>query len=136
MSEPNGMLAYIIAGREIRCSTPHVKCLLLYYCSNVGRDGTFFKSLLDISFETGLADSFIRKTNEEWRKKGVLTWVEGDWRKKTANTYTLKLDLLKKIAENSKKQRDDVKEAARQKAADRARRYRESHKSALRLPEA
>jgi hypothetical protein len=129
MAEPTGMLAYIVAGREIRCSTAHAKCLLLYYCANVGKDGTFFKSLLDISFETRLSDSFIRRTNDEWRKKKLISWVEGDWHKGLANTYTLNLPLMQKMAEHSKKQRDDVQEIAREKTAERVRRFRERQKA-------
>ncbi len=125
MAELTGMLAYIVAGREIRCSNPHVKCLLQYYCSNVNKEGTFFKSMLDICAETRLCEKFVRNTNNEWREKKILDWIEGDWRKRTANTYTLNLDLLKRLAAKSEKSCDDVKERERQLAADRARRYRE-----------
>jgi len=128
MAEPTGMLAYIIAGREIRCGTVHAKCLLQYYCSNVNKDGKFFKSMLDICAETKLSRAFVAYTNDDWKKKGVLSWAEGDWRKKTANTYTLNLAILRKIASDSQKACAESKERERQQAAERARTYRERHK--------
>jgi hypothetical protein len=121
------MLAYIIAGREIRCSTVHGKCLLLYYCTNVNRGGSFFKSVLDICAETHLAESTVHRLNSGMKELGILSWVSGDWRKGLSNTYTLDLSKMQAMSEQTQKGRDAAKEKSRQKAAERARRYRANH---------
>lgn len=125
MAKPiTGMLAYIVAGREIRCSSVHVKCLLQYYCSNVNVDGSFFKSTLDIYADTKLSESFIHRTNAKWKDIGLLSWVEGDWRKRLANRYTLNLAILRTLATDCEKHRDKAKLSFNQKAAERACKYR------------
>jgi hypothetical protein len=127
VAKPTGMLAFIVAGREIRCKTVHGKCLILYYCSNVNREGSFFKSTLDICAQTTIAESTVREINAKLREMGMLSWVKGSNLKHHANTYTLNLTKMQAMAESTKQSRDDAKEKSRQQAAARARRYREKH---------
>src|SRR5713101_7844857 len=75
--EPTGMLAYIVAAREIRTKDVNRKLLLLYYASNVGSHGSFFKCLLDISLDTGLSESTVQRINKDWQDKGILSWEKG-----------------------------------------------------------
>jgi hypothetical protein len=123
--EPTGFLAYIIAGREARCKTIASKCLLQYYCSNACKDGTFFKSTLDICIDTRISERTVRRFNDGLKGFGVLTWVEGDSFRHLANAYTLHLPKLKEFAVASKKQHEAAKDKARELSAERSRRYRE-----------
>jgi hypothetical protein len=122
-----GMLAYIVAGREIRCKTVHGKCLLLYYCANAGKDGSFFKSTLDICAETTLAESTVRRVNAGLKVMGLLTWVEGSNLTHRANAYTLNLSKMQVMAASTKQGRDSSKDIIKKQWAARARRYREKH---------
>jgi len=127
-----GMLAYIIAGREIRCKNAHTKCLLLYYCCNVGKTGSFFKSMLDIHTETGLAESTIRELNGRFKQMGFLSWVAGSNLQKRANTYTLDLDKMQSLAEATLTFHNANKNRIRQQWAERARRYRRKRSASRR----
>lgn len=125
-AETTGMLAYIIAAREMKCGSVHSKCLLQYYASNCGKEGSFFKSTVDISAETGLSERFIRKTNALWESEavGILSTVQGNWMKHQANTYRLNLSRLQSVSEKNKLQIEDRRTRAKRKAAERAARYR------------
>ena len=127
-----GMLAYIIAGREIRCKTVHGKCLLQYYCSNVNAHGSFFKSTLDICAETTLAESTVREMNSKLKQMGILSWVKGSNLNHRANVYTLNLEKMQEMAEVTTQKRDDSKDRIKQQWAERARRYREKHRPSRR----
>jgi hypothetical protein len=129
MANVTGMLAYIIAGREIRCSTVHGKCLLQYYCSNVNRGGSFFKSTVDISSETKLSERFIRKVNATWKQNGFVTWVRGSNLTGDANRYTLNLEKLQAAAAQSEDPRDKARILSNLKTAERMRRYRAKQQS-------
>src|ERR1035438_8783136 len=118
--EPTGMLAYIIAAREIRTTEVSRKLLLLYYASNVGRQGSFFKSLLDISLDTGLSESTVQRINKDWQGKGLLAWEKGSVTRSLANTYRLDLSKLQKAVESSRKAFEGAEQRSRRKAADRA----------------
>jgi hypothetical protein len=121
---PTGMLAYIVAAREMRCASPHSKCLLQYYASNVDRQGKFFKSLLDICAETGLSQSFVRKTNAYWKKINLLSWEEGSWTNGKANVYRLSLPHLKAYLQNRRPEIETTKLHMRQQSAVRVKRWR------------
>jgi hypothetical protein len=127
VAEPTGFLAYIVAGRDFRCKTVQGKCLLQYYCSNVSKDGTFFKSMLDICADTSIAESTVREFNGKLKGMGVLSWIEGSNLTKRANTYTLHLTRMKALVEAGKKLRESAKQKAREQSAERSRRYREKH---------
>jgi hypothetical protein len=122
--EITGMLAYIICAREMKCGSVHSKCLLLYYAANCDRHGSFFKSMVDICAETGLSESFVRKTNAYWEKVGIMSSTEGNWAKHLANRYHLHLTKLRGVCAANKKQVDQAKVAAREKSAQRSQRYR------------
>jgi len=119
-----GMLAYIIAGRNLRPSSPYAKCLLQYYCSNVNTKGSFFKSTFDTAYETGLSERFIYKTNAKWKELGILSWEPGNSFQKKANAYTINLEKLLVAVEKSIRDHDKSVTTKRQKWAERARRYR------------
>jgi hypothetical protein len=124
-----GMLAYIVAGRELRPTSPYAKCLLQYYCSNVNKHGSFFKSAFNIQFETGLSERFIRKTNAKWKTGGLLSWVQGSNLTKRANTYTLDLEKLQKFVSQSIETHNAYTLKLRQQSAERSQKYRERRKS-------
>jgi hypothetical protein len=123
-----GMLAYIVAARNLRPPDVEAKCLLQYYCSNANEHGTFFKSVLDIHMETALSPAFIHKTNAQWQKLGLLAWVAGNSFQNRANTYTINLEILKKASEGSIRKYDADKMKLRQQWAARSRRYRAKKK--------
>ena len=125
--EPTGMLAYIIAAREIRTTDVNRKVLLLYYASNVNSHGSFFKSLLDISLDTGLSESTVQRINKDWQDKGILSWEKGSVTRSLANTYRLDLSKLQKAVESTRRNFEGAEQRRRRKAADRAKRYRERH---------
>ena len=125
--EPTGMLAYIVAAREIRTTDVRRKLLLLYYASNVGSHGSFFKSLLDISLDTGLSESTVQRINKDWQGKGILSWDKGSVARSLANTYRLDLSKLQKAVESTRRDFESAAQRSRRKAADRAKRYRERH---------
>ncbi|MGA9932224.1 MAG: hypothetical protein WBQ13_14860 [Terriglobales bacterium] len=125
MGKPlTGMLAYIVAARDLRPPDVRAKCLLQYYCSNVNQHGTFFKSVLDIHMETALSPATIHRINAQWKVIGLLAWVEGNSFQKKANTYTVNLEILRKAAEASIKQYETDKAKVKQQSALRSRRYR------------
>jgi hypothetical protein len=125
--EPTGMLAYIIAAREIRTTDVNRKVLLLYYASNVNTHGSFFKSLLDISLDTGLSESTVQRINKDWQGQGLLSWEKGSVTRSLANTYRLDLSKLQKAVESTRRNFEGAEQRRRRKAADRAKRYRERH---------
>lgn len=129
MSKPlSGMMEYIVAARELRPPDVEAKCLLQYYCSNVGSTGSFFKSVLDIHMETALSPAFIHKTNAQWKALGLLSWVAGNSFQKKANTYTISLDTLKRASEGSIKKYEADKVKVREQWAARSRKYRAKKK--------
>ena len=123
MSKPTGMLAYIVAGREIRFKTVHGKCLMLYYCSNVNKEGKFFKSMLDICAETTLSEKTVRRLNSAMKSMGVLSWTEGTNGK--ANDYQLNLSKMEHFVAITAKDRIATKDKQRHQWAERSRRYRD-----------
>jgi hypothetical protein len=123
-----GFLAYVVAARNLRPPDVHAKCLLQYYCSNVDDHGTFFKSVLDIHMETALSPAYVHKINAQWKKIGLLSWVEGNSFQKKANTYTLNLEILRKAMENSINKYEADKVKIKQQWAVRSRRYRAKQK--------
>jgi hypothetical protein len=138
--ELTGMLAYIVAAREMKCGSVHSKCLLLYYASNCGKDGSFFKSTVDIAAETGLSERFIRKTNAIWESTavGILSSIQGSSVKHQANTYQLNLPKLRSICDKNKTAIEDRRTREKRKAAERAARYRAKKseaKAAVTLPD-
>jgi hypothetical protein len=126
--EYTGFMAYVVAAREIKCSSASKKCLLQYYASNVNKDGSFFRSMLDICAETSLAESFVRKTNTEWEAKKILKCIEGNWRDGKANVYILSLPVLQQIARSSRSIIDKAKDVMRDKATKRMQKYRAKKK--------
>jgi hypothetical protein len=122
--ELTGMLAYIAAARELRCSSVHAKCLLQYYASNVNQHGKFFKSTADISAETRLSESFIRKTNAVWEHIKLIAVVAHPRSDGKANDYSLDLKRLRIAVENAKEDKAATKERARLITAERVRRHR------------
>jgi AraC-like DNA-binding protein len=125
--EPTGMLAYIIAAREIRTRDVRRKVLLLYYASNVSSHGSFFKSLLDISLDTGLSESTVQRINKDWQDNGLLSWEKGSVTRSLANIYRLDLGKLQQAVKSTRKNFEGAEQRSRRKAADRAKRYRERH---------
>jgi AraC-like DNA-binding protein len=125
--EPTGMLAYIIAARSVRTRDVKRKVLLLYYACNVGSQGSFFKTLLDISLDTGLSESTVQRINKDWQGKGLLSWEKGSVTRSLANTYRLDLGKLQRAVESSRKDFESAEQRSRRKAADRAKRYRDRH---------
>jgi hypothetical protein len=123
-----GFLAYVVTARNIRPTDVEAKCLLQYYCSNVDEHGTFFKSVLDIHMETALSPAYIHKTNAKWKTLGLLSWVEGNSFQKKANTYTLSLEILRKVMENSIKKYEADRVKIKTQWAARSRRYRANQK--------
>jgi hypothetical protein len=127
----SNFMAYIVAARQMICKGTicpgsSSKCLLLYYCSNVNKDGKFFKSTLDICLETGLAESTVYTLNALWEKWTMLTVTRNDWRSGKANDYQIHLKVLQQLSENTQVIRKDKTESAKKKAAIRSQRYREN----------
>jgi hypothetical protein len=90
----------------------------------VNKEGSFFKSTLDICAETRLSERFIRKTNAGLKQNGFLTWVKGNNLTGDANRYTINLEKLQAAAARSKEPRDRIKLLANLKTAERMRKYR------------
>jgi hypothetical protein len=130
-SKPTGHLAYCIAAKAIRCSSFQKKVLLLYYAIRADEHGRFFDSNFNISAETGVSDSTITRTNQEWQRAKLLTVTEPEFGSGKANEYQLHLDALQRVASTA---HADV-EAQRLKAIslaqhrERQQRYRDSHKA-------
>lgn len=132
--EITGMLAYVIAARELRASTVHRKCLIQYYASNTRADGSFFKSISEICAETGLCKTFVYAANTEWEKNGFLQWSRGNGIEGKANLYQLCLKKLQSAAEKSRKHVDAAKSDLRKKSRERQAKYR-AIKSKLSMPQ-
>lgn len=106
------------------CTNVSSKCLLLYYCSNADNDGCFFKSTLEICLETGLAASTVYGLNAKWQTWGLLKIVKHDWRSGDANDYTIDLKTLEECSDRTQSLKADKIAASKQRAAERAKRYR------------
>ncbi len=119
------MLAYVVAAREVRCSSVHAKCLLQYYASNTNKHGKFFKSTHDICAETMLSESFVRKTNAVWEAMKLLTITEHKRSTGLANDYAFDLRRLKLAADQSTPAKEEAKDRAKRMAAERQRRHRD-----------
>jgi hypothetical protein len=131
--EVTGFLAYVIAARELRATNAHRKCLIQYYASNAGNNGTFYKSMLDICAETCLSERFVQTANAAWKDAGVLSWTQGSNLSGKANTYQLQLKKLQDAARTSRKNVDAAKDAKRLRDRDRQARHRSTkeHKTTL-----
>lgn len=128
MNEMTGMLAYIITARELISASVSAKCLLLYYASNVNKQGRFFKSVLDIRIDTGLSEKTIRTLNEKWRSLGILTVTEHSYESRKANDYELHLPRLKEILSTQQEQKKQKKDKMRLANAKRAQKWRDKKK--------
>jgi hypothetical protein len=126
--EITGFLAYVIAAREMKCSSPHEKCLLLYFACNCNDKGKFFKSQSETVLETGLSERFIRKTIKDWENLRWLRYRPGDLFG-AATEYTLDLKMLQKLAGQSREYNQEAKYLKRQEAAARIRKWRANRKT-------
>lgn len=125
----------VIAARQMICkgqicTNVSSKCLLLYYCCNADNNGEFFKSTLEICLETGLAASTVYALNAQWESWGLLKITKHDWRSGDANDYKINLKVLEEASDRTLVLKAEKITIAKQKAADRARKYRVNKKKA------
>lgn len=125
-----GFMAYVVAAREL-CGPAHKKLLILYYATNVNKDGAFFKSYTDITRETGLSERTVRRINTEWKKKGLIQYTTAKYGSGKANAYQINLGLLERVSATSRQETTVVDAATRAsiKHAERQKRYRERLKN-------
>jgi len=129
--EITGMLAYIVAARELFCTSVSSKCLIQYYCSNVDEHGRFFKSTLDISIDTGVSAYTIRTANKNWSKFGLLTIIEHPWWSGKANDYKVHLGKLQELVQKRLENKEKKKQTLKKGGAERTERWKSKQKVTL-----
>ena len=91
------------------------------------------RALWTFRLETGLAESTIRELNAKWHTWKLLTVTPHDWRSGKANDYEIHLPVLIEISNRTQTLKDEKKQAAKLKAAIRAKRHREKVKNGKEL---